>query len=148
MIDRIVSLDVEGESIECEVNVPGEREPPFPDHFPDNPVLPGVLIMESMVQCCGILAYHWLAKGQIPIFVGADDFRVKRPVYPNATFTVVGKLNRKSAGFFDFKARVLIDGNTAAKGVVRLKTTEMSGVNMAAIIEYLDNVGFDKSHFD
>lgn len=62
------------------------NEPFFDGHFPDLPIMPGVLILEAMAQAAGILGFKSQNKkpadGSIYLFVGVDDVRFKRPVVP------------------------------------------------------------------
>ncbi|MGC9218290.1 MAG: 3-hydroxyacyl-ACP dehydratase FabZ, partial [Athalassotoga sp.] len=55
------------------------NEPQFQGHFPDNPIMPGVLILEGMAQTAGLIT---LVPGKTPLFVGADKVRFRKPVRP------------------------------------------------------------------
>jgi 3-hydroxyacyl-[acyl-carrier-protein] dehydratase len=60
------------------------NEPFFPGHFPGKPVMPGVLIIESMAQVGGLLAYKSLPrlKGKLIFFMGVDKVKFRKPVVP------------------------------------------------------------------
>lgn len=60
------------------------NEPFFPGHFPGKPVMPGVLIIESMAQVGGLLAYksHPQLKGKLIFFMAVDKVKFRKPVVP------------------------------------------------------------------
>ena len=83
LVDRIESLE-EGEEIVGIKNV-SINEPFFVGHFPGNPIMPGVLIVEAMAQVGGILAFHSSPKewaGSLVYFMGIDKVRFRKPVVP------------------------------------------------------------------
>jgi 3-hydroxyacyl-[acyl-carrier-protein] dehydratase len=83
LVDRIESLK-EGEEIVGIKNVT-INEPFFAGHFPGNPIMPGVLIIEAMAQVGGVLAFHSSPKewaGSLVYFMGIDKVRFRKPVVP------------------------------------------------------------------
>jgi len=83
LIDRILTM-VPGESIVALKNVT-MNEPFFQGHFPSQPVMPGVLIVEAMAQAGGVLASESRGPeqaGAIIYFMGMDHVRFRRPVVP------------------------------------------------------------------
>ena len=83
-VDRVVALEP-GVSIEAYKNL-SINEPFFDGHFPENPVFPGVLLVEAMAQAAGILGFVTMGKtpedGSIYYLVGVDKLRFKRPCVP------------------------------------------------------------------
>ncbi len=79
LVDRIVDLEA-GKSAVGIKNVT-VNEPFFIGHFPDRPVMPGVLIVEALAQTAGIMVGEEGA-GKIPMFMGIDKARFRRPVVP------------------------------------------------------------------
>ena len=82
LVDRVVELNL-GQSIVAVKNV-SINEPFFDGHFPEQPVFPGVLLVEAMAQASGILGFKTMNKkpadGSIYYFVGADKLRFLSPV--------------------------------------------------------------------
>lgn len=129
LIDRV---------IEC---VPGEyavgiknvtiNEPFFTGHFPQEPIMPGVLIIESMAQACGVLAFqtHGQSNDEIPngifVLVSVDNCRFKRPVVPGDQLRLEARLKRVMRGIWMFEARALVDGQLAAECEVRCAMREV-----------------------
>ena len=100
LVDRVVELNP-GESIVAYKNVT-VNEPFFTGHFPDHPVMPGVLIVEAMAQAAGVLGFKTMNKrpqdGSIYYFVGADNLRFKRPVVPGDRLQLEAKVKRIDNG--------------------------------------------------
>ena len=84
LVDRVVSVTA-GESILAYKNL-SVNEPFFDGHFPDNPIFPGVLLLEAMAQAAGILGFYSQGKtnqdGSTYYFAGADNLRFRRPCVP------------------------------------------------------------------
>jgi len=82
LVDRVVELE-EGRRIVALKNVTF-NEPFFQGHFPGNPILPGVLVVEAMAQAGAILLLHSRpeSRGRIVYFAGIDKAKFRRPVVP------------------------------------------------------------------
>ena len=82
MIDRVLECEP-GKRIRALKNV-SANEPYFPGHFPNRPVMPGVLILEAMAQAAGILVFRTLGtrpdEKSVYYYAGIDNARFKRPV--------------------------------------------------------------------
>lgn len=89
LIDRIIELEP-GKRVVGIKNVT-MNEPFFQGHFPGFPVMPGVLIIESMAQCAAILAYNSVgeaAKEKVSYFMAIDNARFRKPVKPGDTLRI------------------------------------------------------------
>lgn len=97
LIDRVVEL-IEGEKIRALKNVT-INEPFFQGHFPSQPVMPGVLIVEAMAQAGGVLAsVSWFKdrKGSLMYFMGIDKARFRQQVVPgDRIFIEVSVMKRR-----------------------------------------------------
>jgi 3-hydroxyacyl-[acyl-carrier-protein] dehydratase len=96
LIDRILAIK-EGESIVAIKNVT-MNEPYFMGHFPNRPVMPGVLILEAMAQAAAVLAYKSTkslpSDGSLYYFAGIDNARFRRIVEPGDQLRLEVKLER------------------------------------------------------
>jgi 3-hydroxyacyl-[acyl-carrier-protein] dehydratase len=94
------------------------NEPFFPGHFPQRPVMPGVLILEAMAQATGILAV--MSGGarndgsSLYYFVGIDKARFKKPVTPGDQLVMEVKVNRCVRGVWMFSGEARVDGTVVA----------------------------------
>jgi 3-hydroxyacyl-[acyl-carrier-protein] dehydratase len=120
LVDRVVEL-VPGESIIAYKNVT-VNEPFFTGHFPDHPVMPGVLIVEAMAQAAGILGFKTMNKrpqdGSIYYFVGADNLRFKRPVVPGDRLQLEAKVISERRGIWKFDVQATVEGDTVSSATI------------------------------
>lgn len=123
LVDRVESINDDLTEIVAYKNVTA-NEPQFTGHFPNAPVMPGVLIIEAMAQACGILATCRLTEEQrndknaIYYFVGIDKARFKRVVLPGDKLVFNGRYlkDRMGIGWFDCTATV--DGELVCKATL------------------------------
>jgi 3-hydroxyacyl-[acyl-carrier-protein] dehydratase len=93
------------------------NEPFFPGHFPNRPVMPGVLMLEALAQTAGILAF--VTAGVYPTekteiyFVGIDKVRFRRPVVPGDQIILKATLERALKGIWKFSTVAEVDGEEA-----------------------------------
>ncbi|WP_299183090.1 3-hydroxyacyl-ACP dehydratase FabZ [uncultured Neptuniibacter sp.] len=120
LVDRVLELE-KGTSIVAIKNVT-VNEPFFNGHFPDHPVMPGVLIVEAMAQAAGILGFKTMDKkpqdGSIYYFVGADNLRFKRPVVPGDQLKLEAKVLSERRGIWKFEVRATVDGDTVSSATI------------------------------
>lgn len=117
LVDRVVEL-VKGERIRAIKNV-SINEPFFLGHFPHRPVMPGVLILESLAQAATLLALRSmdmvLDDKSVVYFAGIDGARFKRPVEPGDQLILEVALGRAKAGIYKFAAKALVGDQVAAE---------------------------------
>src|SRR5690625_4239216 len=129
LIDRVLEC-VPGESLDGIKNVT-INEPFFDGHFPQEPIMPGVLLIESMAQACGVLAFRTHAQNnpEVPngifVLVSVDKCRFKRPIVPGDQVRLEARLTRLMRGIWMFEARALVDGQLAAECEVRCAMREV-----------------------
>jgi beta-hydroxyacyl-ACP dehydratase FabZ len=98
LIDRVLDI-VPGERIVALKDVTS-NEPFFQGHFPDKPIMPGMLIVEAMAQAGGVLAYASLpedARGTPVYFMRMDNVKFRKPVLPGHQLTIDVKFLKKSS---------------------------------------------------
>jgi 3-hydroxyacyl-[acyl-carrier-protein] dehydratase len=109
MIDRVVDV-ISGESAVGIKNV-SVNESYFQGHFPQHPVMPGVLMIEAMAQTAAVLVVHTLgpeSEGKLVYFMSVDNARFRHPVFPGDQLQVkvVRKQNRGNVWKFEGQALV------------------------------------------
>jgi 3-hydroxyacyl-[acyl-carrier-protein] dehydratase len=117
LVDRVLEL-VPGERVVALKNVT-INEPFFMGHFPGHPVMPGVLIIESLAQACAILAFVTLdakeGDGTLFYFAGIDAARFKKLVIPGDQLRLEAEMGRVKRGIGKFTARALVDGQVVCE---------------------------------
>lgn len=113
LIDRVVHCDP-GKSLTAIKNV-SFNEPYFQGHFPDQAVMPGVLILEAMAQATGVLAYKTRnGRDNIYYLVGIDSARFKQPVVPGDQLIIDVEFKQAVRNVWKVDCRAKVDGKLAA----------------------------------
>lgn len=121
MIDRIVSLDLAAGRIEATSTVP-DTSPVFEGHFPGHPLVPGVLLTETMAQASGYLVLAAKNFVQMPFLMGVDNARFRSFVGPGATLAIEASLEHDGSGYAVTKAAIRSDGKPIANAELRFRT--------------------------
>jgi 3-hydroxyacyl-[acyl-carrier-protein] dehydratase len=120
LIDRVIEFN-KGESLTGIKNVT-YNEPFFQGHFPQRPVMPGVLILEAMAQATGLLAFRTLEntadRDTLYFLVGMDRVRFKRPVEPGDQLLLSARLLKTKRGIWIFDCDARVDGAIAASAEI------------------------------
>ncbi len=94
------------------------NEPFFQGHFPNNPVMPGVLIVEALGQTGAVLMSKSInadIEGKTILFISVDNCRFRAPVRPGATLRMNVEVLRYRSDLFKFQGRAFIEGRVAAE---------------------------------
>ena len=114
LVDRVLEFTPR-ESITAIKNVT-INEPFFQGHFPDFPVMPGVLIIEALAQTAALLTFtEEKADDAVYYFAGIDGARFKKPVLPGDQLVMVATYQREKAGIYKFHVKATVDGELAAE---------------------------------
>jgi len=116
MVDRIVDF-VPGESAVGVKNV-SINEPYFQGHFPNNPVMPGVLIIEAMAQTAATLVVKTVgaeAEGKLVYFMSVENARFRKPVFPGDTMHIHVTKQHNRGAVWKFIATAKVDGRLVAE---------------------------------
>jgi 3-hydroxyacyl-[acyl-carrier-protein] dehydratase len=117
LVDRVLDWEA-GKQIRAIKNV-SVNEEFFNGHFPNKPVMPGVLIIEALAQTAALLAF--LTMGQKPddtavvYFFGIDGARFKRPVEPGDQLVMEVEIVRHARGIWKFQAKAMVDQQLAVE---------------------------------
>jgi len=118
LVDRVVKME-KGKSIVGIKNVT-VNEPHFQGHFPGHKIMPGVLIIEAMAQCGGILLYHSLPEPEdkFVLLSKIDNARFRRAVVPGDTLRLEAELLKVRQKFCQLKARALVGEELVAEAEI------------------------------
>jgi len=116
LVDRIVAMDSDESCIGIK-NVTA-NEPQFQGHFPDRPVMPGVLLIEGMAQTAGALCVHSQLKGakpQVVYFMTIDKVKFRKPVVPGDRVEFhLSRINRRRNMWW-YKGVARVDGGVVCE---------------------------------
>lgn len=117
LIDRVIDMEFE-KSITAIKNV-SMNEAFFVGHFPNRPVMPGVMILEAMAQAGAVLAYKSTntspQDGTLFYFAGIDDARFKRIIYPGDQIRIVVRVLRMRKDVWKLEGEAFVDEELACK---------------------------------
>jgi beta-hydroxyacyl-ACP dehydratase FabZ len=127
LVDRITEI-VRGERILGLKNVT-INEPFFQGHFPQTPVMPGVLVIEAMAQVGGVLVYDSLPeteRGKLVYFMGIDKARFRKPVVPGDQLIIDVVWTKKRGNVSKMAGKALVDGDLVTEAEVMAMVGEKS----------------------
>lgn len=118
LVDRVI--DVQTNARATGIKNVSVNEPFFSGHFPQKPVMPGVLIVESMAQTAAVLVVHTLgpgAEGKLVYFMSIDSARFRRPVHPGDQLHIHVEKQRSRGNVWRFSGEARVDGDLVAEAV-------------------------------
>src|SRR5215471_12807794 len=123
LVDRIV--EIEPERIVGIKNVTA-NEPQFTGHFPDFPVMPGVMIVEAMAQCAGVLVLQNIEDrgNKRVLLVAIENARFRKPVMPGDTLRMEMKILKRKASVAKMAGVATVDGALVAEVEVMCKLAD------------------------
>ncbi len=105
MIDRINEVDLEAKIMRASSTVP-DQSTVFEGHFPGHPLVPGVLMIETMAQCSGILIMHTIDFTKIPLLAGVKEGKLRDFVGPRAELEIKAEIEHEGSGFAVTRAEI------------------------------------------
>ena len=118
MIDRVKNVVPDHQAVGIK-NVTAS-EPHFQGHFPNHPVMPGVLIVEAMAQTAAVLVVETLgveAEGKLVYFMSVDNARFRKPVTPGDVLEITVTKLRSRGNVYKFEGKARADGVMMAEAV-------------------------------
>ena len=116
MVDKVVDMQLDQSAVGIKnVTI---NEPFFQGHFPTDPVMPGVLVVEAMAQTACVLVvltFGAHSEGKLVYFMSIDGVRFRRPVVPGDRLELHVQKIQSRANVWKFSGRALVDGKVAAE---------------------------------
>jgi 3-hydroxyacyl-[acyl-carrier-protein] dehydratase len=130
LIDRIVGLNLAGLTIRCEATVP-TTSTIFEGHFPGYPLMPGVLLIETMAQTSGWLVVAANRFERMPFLAAVKDAKLRTFVTPGQKLSVTAELKHEGSGYAITEASIAANGKlvcdaTLTFSVVAFPNAEMN----------------------
>jgi 3-hydroxyacyl-[acyl-carrier-protein] dehydratase len=147
MVDRITDLDIDGRRIQTSCQVP-DASPVFEGHFPGHPILPGVLMIETMAQTGGWLVLSTLRFARMPFLMQVEKAKMRSFVQPGRLLAGEATLQHEGSGYAVIQGTIRADGKKVAEaeiryGVVPFPTDGMRDV----MLETARRIGVPESLF-
>jgi len=118
LVDKIINIDADNSAVGIK-NVTF-NEPHFAGHFPEQPVMPGVLIVEAMAQTAGAICIRQTGadKPSLVYFMTIDNAKFRRPVVPGDRLEIHVKKLKQRGNIWRFGCEALVDGTKVAEAEI------------------------------
>ena len=105
------------------------NEPFFQGHFPDHPIMPGVMILEAMAQVGGVYAIlaNDAKENHVPYFVGIDKAKFRKPVLPGDVLELTLELLKIRRGIYSFLGKATVEGKLVAEAELKATFVDNQG---------------------
>lgn len=118
LVDRVI--DIDGDNSATGIKNVTVNEPHFQGHFPSQPVMPGVLIIEAMAQTAGVICVNSM-EGDTPslvYFMTIDNAKFRKPVVPGDRLEIHVKKQKKRGNIWRFGCEAKVDGGVVAEAEI------------------------------
>jgi 3-hydroxyacyl-[acyl-carrier-protein] dehydratase len=134
LIDRIVELKLDDHTIRTEATVP-TASTIFEGHFPGHPLMPGVLLIETMAQTSGWLLIAMYKFTRMPFFAAVKEAKLRTFVTPGQALAVSASLVHDGSGFAVTKADIKCDGKPVCNAELTFRLVEFPDPSFRASME-------------
>ena len=134
MVDSIESIDRSARILKARSVVPAQS-PVFEGHFPGMPLVPGVLLIETMAQASGMLVLAMTDFAAMPFLMTVDGAKMRTFVEPNAVLDIEAYLEHDGSGFAVTKAKITSDGKKVCDAQLKLRTMPFSEIPLGPIVK-------------
>jgi 3-hydroxyacyl-[acyl-carrier-protein] dehydratase len=142
MIDRIVDLNVDEKKIVVEAQVPKESTI-FEGHFPGYPLMPGVLLIETMAQASGWLQLGVLKFERMPILAAVKEAKVRGSVFPGELMSIEASLAHEGSGYAMTEAKIRVGGKLRANSALTFTQIPFPNADMRGYMDsFAKRIGF------
>ena len=105
------------------------NEPFFQGHFPDLPIMPGVLIVEALAQTAAALMQDAVREGKLAMLAGVDGFRFRRPVVPGDQLRLEVTIEKLRGPIGKLRGRATVEGNLVAEGEITFAIADRAQIS-------------------
>jgi 3-hydroxyacyl-[acyl-carrier-protein] dehydratase len=132
LIDKVIDI-VPAKSATGIKNV-SFNEPHFTGHFPGQPIMPGVLIIEAMAQTAAVLVFRTIGetgKGKLVYFATIDEVKFRKPVVPSNVLSLKVEILKNRGNLWKVKADAYVDGEVVTEAVISAVIMDKNGAKNA-----------------
>lgn len=133
MIDKVEAFSLHDATLKARSVVPA-ASPVFEGHFPGMPLVPGVLLIETMAQASGFLIMAVSGFAAMPFLMSVDNAKMRSFVAPGAVLDIEVHLEHDGSGYAVTKAKITSDGKKICDAQLKLRTLPFSEVPLADIV--------------
>lgn len=127
MVERVLEIEP-GESVKALKNV-SVNEPYFTGHFPDSPIMPGVLVIESAAQACSLaIEADGTDESTIYVLLKVKEFKFVKPIIPGDTLIIDCKKTMGNAGLYSFAVTISVNDKVRAKGELMFTAVDKEAI--------------------
>jgi len=142
LIDRIVELDLDARTLKAHAQVP-QTSTIFEGHFPGRPLMPGVLLIESMAQASGWLIIGLTKFERMPFLAAVKEAKLRTFVSPGQVLTLTAGIVHEGSGYAMTKAAVEADGKTVANSEITFRVMAFPDPKFrTSMLETAATIGF------
>ena len=134
MIDRVEAFDAKRGHIQAIAKVP-DWSPVFEGHFPSFPVMPGVLLLETMNHAAGYVMLGLNGWTRMPFFAGVKRIKIKKFVTPGMIMNVSADLLHEGSGFCVCQGEIKIAGESVAEAEITLMQMKYPSVELNEMVK-------------
>ncbi|MGF9691592.1 3-hydroxyacyl-ACP dehydratase FabZ family protein [Rhizobium sp. 0TCS1.26] len=133
MIDRVEAIDLNAKTLKARSVVPS-KSPVFEGHFPGMPLVPGVLLIETMAQASGFLVLGASGFAAMPFLMSVDGAKMRTFVEPDAVLDIEVFLEHEGSGYAVTKAKITVAGKRVCDAQLKLRTMPFDEVPLADVV--------------
>jgi 3-hydroxyacyl-[acyl-carrier-protein] dehydratase len=148
MIDSVETIDLEAGTLEAVSTTP-EKSPVFEGHFPGMPLVPGVLLIETMAQACGFLVLARTDFAVMPFLMSVDSAKMRSFVEPSTRLDIAAELVHEGSGYAVVKGRIASAGKRICDTQLKLRLIAADNEQLAAVVRgRAEEVGLQRALSD
>jgi 3-hydroxyacyl-[acyl-carrier-protein] dehydratase len=129
LLDRIVELDIANRTIRTEATVPRESTI-FQGHFPGYPLMPGVLLLETMAQTSGWLIIGLTKFQRMPFLAAFKEAKLRTFIQPGTRLSPTAKLKHEGSGYAVTEAQIRVDGKVTCDCEITFRVVDFPAADL------------------